>query len=355
MVDNEIGRLRLIAQGLTPGAATSPTDVVDRMTCLQAQDFRSARSAVALRAGCSVAEVDAAINSGALVRSWPMRGTLHLVPAAELRWMLRLNAESILRSARRRHVQLGIGAEDVDRALSVLMESLRGGHGLDRAAIFDLWERHGIATGHQRGAHLVQRLCLHEHLVLGPIVGKQQRFVLFDEWIPSSAPLDRVANIAGWAGRYFRSHGPATLADFKWWSGLLQRDIAPVWEDVRADLVELKVAGTSYFAAPETVDAWPEHRADTLRPVLTPAFDEVLLGYADRSPTVDPEHLEQVIPGGNGMFKALLLDGGRGVATWRRGPARSVRDIEVSSFNGDLSTRAQRALPRLMRSYPFAR
>ncbi|GGB20148.1 hypothetical protein GCM10011492_07550 [Flexivirga endophytica] len=349
----DISRLRLIAQRLTPGPTSSPAQIVRWMTCTQAQDFRAGRSAVALRARCAVDDVDAAINAGEIVRSWPMRGTLHLVPAGDLRWMLALNGESTLRSARRRHEDLGIGAEDIETARSVTEQRLRGGHALERRALFALWESYGIHTGGQRGVHLVQALCLRAHLVLGPINGRQQQFALFDEWVTHSKPVDRAANIADWARRYFRSHGPATIADFRWWSGLLQRDLAPVWESVRDDLVEIAVDGTSYFGAPETLEAWEERRSATLRPMLVPPFDEILLGYADRTPTLDAPHMDLVVPGGNGAFKATVIDGGRTVATWRRSMAKSTPPVEVSPFDGALSKRAERAVPGLSRRYPF--
>lgn len=349
-----VGRARLIAQGLVPTTTSTPAEVVEWMTCLQAQDFRSARSAVALRAGCTVATVDAAINAGEIVRSWPMRGTLYLVRAGDLRWMLELNAAATFRAARRRHEELGITARDIETAREVTDQCLRGGRSLDRAQLFTLWEKHGIATEGQRGAHLVHTLCLRAQLVLGPIVGRQQRFALFDEWVPDSRAVDRAANIANWALRYFRSHGPATIADFRWWTGLLQRDLAPVWDTVRSELVELTVDGTPHFAAPETITAWGKHKGATLRPLLTPAFDEILLGYGDRTPTLDKQHMDLVVPGGNGMFKATVLDGGRAVATWKRGPAKDLANIDVSPFDGALSTRAQRALPSLAQRYPFA-
>lgn len=320
---------------------------------MQAQDFRSGRSAVALRAGCTVAEVEAALNAGEIVRSWPMRGTLHLVAPEDLRWMLALNGDPTLRSVRRRHEELGITSHEVEGAFDVAEPHLRG-DGLDRAGVFEVWRRHGIAPEGQRGAHLLSTLCLHARLVLGPVVGRQQHFVLFDEWIGTSAQVDRAANVADWARRYFRSHGPATVADFRWWSGVLQRDLAPVWDAVRADLVELIVDDTSYFAAPETIAAWEEHQSATLRPLLTPAFDEILLGYADRTPTLVKEHMEQVVPGGNGMFKAVLLDGGGAVATWRRSPTKGAAAVDVSPLDGALSARARRALPGLTRRYPFA-
>lgn len=348
-----VSRLRLLAQGLVAAGSSSPAQVVERLTCLQAQDFRAVRSAVALRAGCAVSEVDAALNAGTVVRSWPMRGTLHLVPARDLRWMLALNAEPTLRAARRRHEHLDITARDIDAAFAAAEKQLRGGRGMDRTALLGAWQAAGISTAGQRGPHLLTAVCLRSALVLGPVAGRHQQFVLFDEWITQSEPVDRLANVADLALRYFRSHGPATIADFRWWSGVLQRDLAPVWDAVRAQLVELVVGGTAYFLAPETLAEWESHRAATLRPLLTPAFDEILLGYADRTPTLDREHFEHVVPGGNGMFKAVLIDGGRAVAAWRRAASKKTVAIDVSPFAGRLPRRAECAIPRLLVHYPF--
>lgn len=345
--------MRLIAQRLSPATTYGPAETVRYMTCLQAQDFRSGRSAVALRAGCAASDVEAALNAGDIVRSWPMRGTLHLVAAEDLRWMLALNGEPTLRSVRRRHEELEITHRDVDQALAAAEPHLRG-NGLHRAGLFEVWRNSGIDVDGQRGAHLLSTLCLQGQLVLGPMAGTQQKFVLFGEWIRASKAVDRAANVADWARRYFRSHGPATIADFRWWSGLLQRDLAPVWDEVRADLVELVVDDTSYFVAPEVIASWEEHQSATLRPLLTPAFDEILLGYADRTPTLAKEHLQQVVPGGNGMFKAVLVDGGAAVATWRRKPTKGDVGVDVSALDGELSSRARQALPGLTRRYPFA-
>ncbi|NNG39769.1 winged helix DNA-binding domain-containing protein [Flexivirga sp. ID2601S] len=348
-----IARLRLVAQRLVGPAADTPADAMRWMTCSQAQDFRAARSAVALRAGTSVAEVEHAVNAGELVRSWPMRGTLHLVAAEDLAWMLSLNRDSMLRVRRRRHEELDIGQRDIAHATEVAVAALQGGGRLDRAGLFALWQQHGIATDGQRGIHLVQALALDAVIVLGPMSGKQQCFVLFDEWIPLSRKLTREQAVAEWAGRYFRSHGPATVADFRWWSGLLQRDLSPVWDEVRATLAEVTARDTTYFLDPATLDAWDALSAATQRPLLTPAFDEILLGYADRSPTLPPSAAGQVVPGGNGVFRPVLIDGGRAVATWQK-PAKDVGDVSVSPLGGPLTARATRALPGLTRRYPFA-
>ncbi|WP_265444176.1 winged helix DNA-binding domain-containing protein [Flexivirga meconopsidis] len=350
---DHIARLRLIAQRLVGPACPTPTDAVRWMTCSQAQDFAGARCAVALRSGTSVAEVERAVNAGELVRSWPMRGTLQLVAAEDLAWMLSLNREPTLRARKRRHAELAITPRDVARATEVTVAALRGGGRLDRAGLFALWQQHGIATEGQRGIHLVQALSLDGVIVLGPMVGKQHGFVLFDEWIPRSRKLTRDQSVAEWAVRYFRSHGPATVADFRWWSGLLQRNLSPVWEQVRGELASLDVGETTYYLDPATLAAWESLGSATLRPLLTPAFDEILLGYADRSPTLPPSVADQVVPGRNGVFRPVLIDGGRAVATWQK-PAKGIGDVSVSPLGGRLTARATQALPGLTRRYPFA-
>jgi hypothetical protein len=65
----------------------------------------------------------------------------------------------------------------------------------------------------------------HEGLIcFGTREGKQHTFVLLEEWVPKAKRLDRDEALAELARRYFTSHGPATLQDFTWWSGLLAAD-----------------------------------------------------------------------------------------------------------------------------------
>src|SRR5688500_18369236 len=111
-VDRKVlGRLRLASQGLL-GAGERPDSaggVVRWMTAMQAQDLQAALWAVGVRlTGSGVSDVRAAINAGTIVRSWPMRGTLHLVAPEDLRWMLELTADRLTKGIAARHRELGI-------------------------------------------------------------------------------------------------------------------------------------------------------------------------------------------------------------------------------------------------------
>jgi hypothetical protein len=124
--------------------------------------------------------------------------------------------------------------------------------------------------------------------------------------------------------RYFRSHGPATVRDFAWWTQLPLPEVRAALEQVRGQLVELEFGGTGYWMSPEA-EALLDDGVPGLRSVLLlPGFDEFLLGYQDRSLVLAPEHANKIVPGGNGVFKKTIVAGGEVVGTWARvGTGRS--------------------------------
>jgi hypothetical protein len=242
-VDNErvikqrdVGLLRLVAQRIAGPGATTAADAVRWMTATQAQDYPSAVLAIALRTQSrSRAEVHAALDSGSVVRSWPMRGTLHFVAAEDLSWMLALTAERSLATSQRYRAQLGLELSTVERARDVAIETLSGGGRTSRADLLASWEKAGLQNVKEHGYRLIwdlaqmRTLCLGPTGLgptgLGPTKGREQHFVLFDEWITTSRHLERDEALGEWALRYFRSHGPATVKDFTWWTQLKAADV----------------------------------------------------------------------------------------------------------------------------------
>ena len=154
----------------------------------------------------------------------------------------------------------------------------------------------------------------------GPLAGNQQLVVAFDDWITESRTLDRSEGVSEWLLRYFRSHGPGTERDFAWWAGLPLTETRAALARVSDQLVELEFEGTRYWLSPETA-ALLDAGVPGQRTVLAlPGFDEFLLGYADRSLVLPPEHAEKIVPGGNGVFKKTIVAGGGVIGTWA-GPA----------------------------------
>ena len=258
-------------------------------------------------------------SDGSVVRSWPMRGTLHLVAPEDLRWMLDLTAERLHRVVAGRHRELDITWADIEKCRDVALERVAGGGSVSRNELFAMFDAAGQPTTGQRGIHILGSLCRHAWLVQGPLAGNQQLLVAFDEWIPVSRTLGRQEAIAEFMLRYFRSHGPATVRDFAWWTQLpLTRSAGCVGAGQRAvggtrvrRRQLLDVAGNS------------RHCSTTGCPAsgpcsCCPASTSSCSGYQDRSLVLAPEHANKIVPGGNGVFKKTIVAGGEVVGTWAR-------------------------------------
>ena len=320
-----LARLRLSAQWIArPRRGASTADVVRHLTAMQAQDFSGVKWSVGLRArGITDADVERALANGEIVRSWPMRGTLHLVAPEDLGWMLALTTPRLMRGIVKRRADLGLDDAIVERAREISVEHLSGGRVLSREAIQTLWNEHGVETTGQRGYHLLWSLSQTGTLVFGPVQGKQHTFTLLDEWVPEPRRLEGDDALGEWAQRYFTSHGPATVNDFAWWASLTlteaRRGLAV------ADLDELEVDGTTYYLA-HGLEPAPRSVH------LLPGFDEFILGYQDRSAALAPEHFATIVPGNNGMFQPTIVVDGEVVGTWKRTPRAKRVDLELRPF-----------------------
>lgn len=315
----DIALLRLVAQRVAGPRCATPGDAVRWLTAVQAQDLRAALAAVALRTAAGAREaVEAALAAGEVVRSWPMRGTLHLVPAEDLPWLLELTAVRAVARAARRRAQLELDDATIERARKVAVAALAGGGRLRRADLLAAWQEAGVVTAGQRGYHLLAHLSQTGTLCLGPMDGREQLFVLVDEWIPKPRRLAREEALGELALRYFRSRGPATRADFARWTGLSAADVRTAVETARPGLDRLELDGVEYLldpATPTRLDACRDEAADLF---LLPAFDEMVIGYADRTATLPARYADRVVPGGNGVFQPTIVYGGQIVGTWRR-------------------------------------
>ncbi|WP_299520667.1 winged helix DNA-binding domain-containing protein [uncultured Serinicoccus sp.] len=279
-----------------------------------------------------------------------MRGTLFVVPAEDLGWMLGLTATKVLRGTTRRREELGLDDAALDRAEAVARTVLTGG-GATRDALVEAWVQAGHPTAAGRGYHSLFHLAVRGVICLGPTEGRAQRFVLAEEWITSSRALEPEAAVLEWFVRYVRSHGPVPAADFLWWTKLLKRDLAPVLGPACDELDVLDVDGVEHWVDPAVVERYAGARRATATPLLLPGFDELVLGYGDRRAVVTREEEAAVVPGGNGVFRPTLVQAGRALGTWRR-PARAGAPVAVEPFGAALPGPVDRALPRLTRELP---
>ncbi|WP_138761148.1 winged helix DNA-binding domain-containing protein [Modestobacter altitudinis] len=328
----ELSLLRMAAQRLVGPRAPSPAEAVRWLTAVQAQDLPGALTSVALRTdGGTRAAVTAALDGGEVVRSWPMRGTLHLTAAEDLPWMLALLGPKVLAGAAGRRATVGLGDDDVARAREVALASLTGGRRLGRADLVAALAAGGVPTEGQRGYHLLWWLAQSGLTCLGPTVDGDQQFVLLDEWVPAPRRLERDEALGELALRFFASHGPATVKDLVRWAGVLVRDVKAGLAVAAPRLERLEVDGTEHWMDPATPDRLAAARSEAEDVLLLPGFDELVLGYADRSCTVPAAFAERIVPGNNGMFRATAVSAGTAVGVWRTGRGRT-RPIELEPF-----------------------
>lgn len=207
--------LRLTALGIAKASADDPAEVVGGLLAMQAQDYPGALWSIGLRtASATRSSIEAVHEAGGFVRSWTMRGTLHFVRPDDLPWMLELTGRRMARSAAGRHRQLELDERQFDRAERIARERLAGGATISRAALLDAFTEGGVPTTGQRGAHLLVQLA---HTAVTVLVG-QSEYALLADRVPTPRVLERGAALGEFALRYFRSHGPATIQDFTWWS-----------------------------------------------------------------------------------------------------------------------------------------
>ncbi|MBT2499990.1 AlkZ family DNA glycosylase [Agromyces sp. ISL-38] len=331
--DARVRAARLDAHGLR-GGLPSVTAAVTRLGATQAQDFTAAKWVIGARVPGSVAaDVDAAIASREIVRSWPMRGTLHLLPTASLRPILSITGRRELQRAATRHRQLELDDVVYRAARAVAERELAGGASRSRDELQAAWNAAGIETTGQRGYHLIWWLANDAVVCWGPTEARGQRLVLLDEWAPGNAPpTDRDETLAAMFVAYVTGHGPATVRDFAWWSGL-------TLSDARVGLLAAGDAVTPFdderFVASDA--GWPaDADSDTPRGrsrLALAAFDEYFLGYADRTAVCDPAHATSVVPGSNGVFQPILVSSGRVVGTWKRTPGRGRQAVTLAGFD----------------------
>jgi hypothetical protein len=329
----------------SPGGKT-PGDVVAAMGAVQAQDFLGALWAIGLRLPAAMeADIERAIAERTIVRTWPMRGTLHFVAAADVRWMLELLTPRIVAGSAWRHRELELDDTIFSRCRKLFTRALEGGRRLTRDAMYQVLERSRISASGQRGIHVLCRLAQEGLICFGPREGKQPTFVLLDEWVPDSRRLERGEALTELARRYFTSHGPATLADFVWWSGLKVSDARAALEMVSAQLARETIGGATYWMRGDS--PLPKIRRATH---LLPGFDEYLLGYKDRSAVLDLAHAGKIVPGSNGQFLSTIVINGRVVGTWKRELTKKSVVITASPFAA-LKKTESRALAEAAQRY----
>lgn len=400
--------LRIVASGLTPATQfASPADVVRGHLAMQGQQVSAIPHALLARLPQeqTLADVQAAFERGEIVRSWPMRGTVHIMAAEDHHWL-----RQVLRHRTQSWLPLlpdgGAQHAILDRALEVAHAVIAQAQsedepGASRAALLAAWEETGvIAAAHESLAsvglsttdasvyvrrHLVIGLHVRGDLVQGPKRGNEH-LIIDAASLPGAqdeARLSAIAKgdseyraaVAEIARRYALSHGPVSAADLARWTTLPMGECRTALEDALEDTATGSVAGSvpltravaeggvrgrvlavgqegkpapdQLYMRADLPDLLAEHEQAAKKTLFLGAFDELHVGYKDRSCLTDDEGERLICPAMNGMFRPLLVDGGALVAV-RPASGELLWDERVRR-SARLERDVQRAITRMER------
>ena len=325
---------RLHNQWLARTPATRPADVVTRLAAMQSQDFIGAKWAIGLRTtGLDDAAVEAAFDRGEILRTHVMRPTWHFVTPADIRWLLSLTAPRVHQASKFYYKQHGLDPKTLSRAHRAIVSALEGGRSLSRAELAAALAKRGIDAKGPRLGLLTIHAELEQVMCSGPVRGKQLTYALFDERAPRAkarTPRDPGAELAT---RYFTSHGPATLRDYVWWSGLT---VAQAKKGIEhAALEPREIDGLTYWSP-----AWGAAARMPPATFLLPNYDEYLIAYKDRNLILPAGPAPRGgIAGLNAFEHPLVVDGVLAGHWTRRASGRTTRVALVIKTPLDASQR----------------
>jgi hypothetical protein len=320
---------RLYKQRLRQTTFRTAGEVVAYLGAVQAQEYAGAKWALSLRMQQASDDViDTAFNEGEILRTHVMRPTWHFVTSEDIRWILELTAPRVHTVNGHMYRKLELDETLFRRSHGLFASALEGGTFLTRAELADALAQGGIHADGMRLGYIVHHAELEAVLCSGPRRGRQFTYALLDERAPQARRLSRDVALAELTLRYYTSHGPATVADFAWWSGLTKADVKAGLAMCSAQLLREEIEGQAYWFSP---DALPAPDADH-RALLLPTYDEYIIGYTDRSALFGPSLIERLGSRGDTAFHSMIIIHGHIVGTWRRSINRGLVHIDMETF-----------------------
>jgi hypothetical protein len=327
MTLTEISKLRTRNQHITGMKFASAKDLVGSLGAMQAQDFAMAKWAVGLRLhNANEQSVENAYNNGEILRTHLMRPTWHLVSPDDIYWILELTAPRIKPQMKSRNVQLELTNEIFSKCNQIIEKELTTHTFLSREGLVQVFEKEKIRTDDNRLSHILMIAELDGLICSGPLKNNKLTYSLLSQRVPVKIQFTKDESLAELAKRYFTSHGPATLQDFVWWSGLSVSDSRKALEMNKPILNSEVISEETYWftASLQSIETDPEVQ-------LLPAFDELLISYRNRAAVITDADNKKAISS-NGIFRPIIVVDGQTIGIWRRLTNKKYMLIEASLF-----------------------
>ena len=325
---DDIIRYRLQNQKISESKLDRAEDVVRWMGAVQAQDFAAAKWAVGGRTKAATdALIEQAFADGAILRTHIMRPTWHFVAPEDIRWLLKLTAPRVNAASAYQYRRLELDSAVFKRSNRIIEKALRDGKQLTREELGVALKKAGISAIDLRLTYIVMRAELNGLICSGARRGKQFTYALLDERAPQTKALTREEALAELTARYFRSHGPATLRDFVWWSGLTMADAKTGLEMVKSQFTHESLDDQTYWFS----DSKSVRRKISPAVYLLLNYDEYVVGYTDRSAIFDTANIEKLDSRGSPLMNTIIING-QIAGTWKRIIKPKMIEIEINLF-----------------------
>lgn len=324
----ELLRIRLYNQLLSLHDVKEPRDVVARMGAMQSQAPDMAKWAIGSRLqAVTVKGITEALNRGEVIRTHILRPTWHFVAPEDIHWMHALSYPRLKPVYRSYAKMLNTDESLIYRSIPLIGELLSGGKHLTRQEIGDALTGRGVTFDDNHLSLLLSFAELEGVIVNGRTEGNRQTFTLLDEWVPVKPSVSREEALERLARKYFSSHGPATLHDFSWWSGLSVTECRQALEMIRPGFIRETVNGRECWMPNNTLTP-PEDNDSAL---LLAAFDEFVVSYKERSEIIDGAHSGKVITR-NGIFSPTVILNGKVIGRWKKSIRKGSPHMELAFF-----------------------
>jgi hypothetical protein len=304
---------------------TRPEDVVSWFGAAQAQDYEPAKWAMALRTtGADNVELDRLVDEGLILRTHVLRPTWHFVSPSDVRWLQALTGPRVHVLNGHYYRLHGLDGELRARCEDLIGRWLADDGDLTRSEIGERLGIEGIEAQGNRLAYVMMSAELNGIVCNGKRRGATHTYALVSARAEPAPELSEDEALRELTIRYFQSHGPATVGDFRWWSSLTVAQILHGLE-LAKDLLHNETVGD--------YELWSVDPTDVERPSrptvhLLQAYDEYTVAFADTKSAVDAAGIAaspQVIDG-RAFYNPLIVDG-QLAGWWRRRLSR--RDIEL--------------------------
>jgi hypothetical protein len=325
----DIPRYRLHNQFLSQTNCTAPEQVVAALGAVQSQDYAGAKWALAqrLKDAPTDATIEKAFHEGKILRTHVMRPTWHFVTPADIHWMLDLTAPRVKIAMKHMDGQLGFDQALIKKSNRTLQKALQGNQQLTRTELSPILKKAGIPVDGYKMGQLLGHAELDQVVCSGGRKGKQFTYALLEERAPQTKSLEREAALIELTRRYFKSHGPSTLQDFVWWSGLTITEARKGMEAVKSEFEQETVADQVYW-----LPASPLTKSSSPSVYLLPNYDEYTVGYRDRSAIFDQSHIDKLSAFRESILTQVMVINGQVSGTWKRTLKKNEVMMEFAPF-----------------------